>query len=51
MAIQDANCLRLEAHPPENMLFGRLLKNQELPTTPTLFRESNDAMNRQEMEQ
>lgn len=35
--IHEAICLRLEAHPPENMLFGRLLKNQELPTTPELF--------------
>ncbi len=34
--IHDAICLKLEAHPPENMLFRRLLKNQEQPETPEL---------------
>ena len=35
--IHEAICLKLEAHPPENMLFRRLLKNVETPTTPALF--------------
>lgn len=34
--IHDAICLKLEAHPPENMLFRRLLKNMEPPETPEL---------------
>lgn len=35
-AIHDAICLKLEAHPPENMLFRRLLKNQEPTETSEL---------------
>ncbi|MCC6697940.1 MAG: hypothetical protein IT365_20105 [Candidatus Hydrogenedentes bacterium] len=35
--IHDAICLKLEAHPPENMLFRRLLKNVETTTTSALF--------------
>lgn len=34
--IHDALCLKLEAHPPENMLFRRLLSTQEPPETPEL---------------
>ncbi len=41
--IHDAICLRLEAHPPERMLFLRRLKNQEPPTTPELFPEEGES--------
>ncbi len=39
--IHDALCLKLEAHPPESMLFRRRLKNQEPPTTSELFPEED----------
>lgn len=34
--IHDAICLVLEAHPPGEMLFRKLLRNQELPETAEL---------------
>jgi hypothetical protein len=41
--LEPAICLRLEAHPQTNMLFGCMLRNPEFPTTAELFEERGES--------